>query len=130
MRHWHVAKCAVRQVRIQRLISGAISIAALRRVVGIRCNLRCAAQMLEQVLGFRRSRAFAQEVIRDAQGACLSMRNSYPLGIMSLSPTMRASRCWRASNVRKLLNSSSSALAMCKISSVRQPILDVCSRLS
>ena len=59
-----------------------------------------------------------------------TMRNSYPLGIMSLSPTMRASRCWRASNVRKLLNSSSSALAMCKISSVRQPIVGVCSRLS
>jgi hypothetical protein len=36
----------------------ALSIAALRHVIGVRCNLRCAAQILEHVLGLRRSRAF------------------------------------------------------------------------
>ena len=43
--------------------------AALWHVVSVRRNLRRAAQILEHVLGFRRSRAFTQEVIRDAQGA-------------------------------------------------------------
>src|SRR6266481_1228515 len=40
-------------------------------VVGVRCNLRRAAQILEHVLGFRGSRAFTQEVIRGAQGTYL-----------------------------------------------------------
>jgi hypothetical protein len=48
-----------------------IAIAALRHVVSVRCNLRCAAQILEHVLGFRRSGAFTQEIIRGAQGAYL-----------------------------------------------------------
>jgi len=41
-------------------------------IVSVRCDLRRAAQILEHVLGFRRSSAFAQEVIRSAQGTYLS----------------------------------------------------------
>src|SRR3984885_7164146 len=45
------------------------AIAVLWHVVRIRCNLRCAAQILEHVLRLPGSRAFTQEVIRSAQGA-------------------------------------------------------------
>jgi hypothetical protein len=70
-------KACAKALREQQLAVGLddpecrIAIAALRHVVSVRCNLRCAAQILEHVLGFRRSRAFTQEIIRGAQGAYL-----------------------------------------------------------
>src|SRR5580700_6605952 len=45
--------------------------AALWLVVSVRCNFRCAAQVLEHVLGFRGSRALTKKIIRGAQGTYL-----------------------------------------------------------
>lgn len=49
---------------------------------------------------------------------------------MIFRPAARANCCCRTSNVAKCLNSSSIALATCRMSSERQPIERVCLRLS
>src|ERR1700679_2933727 len=49
---------------------------SLWRVISARCNPRRAAQILEHVLGFRRSSTFPQKVIRCAQGTYLFRNRS------------------------------------------------------
>jgi hypothetical protein len=68
-----------------------IAHAALWHVVSVRCNFRCAAQVLEHVLGFRRSRAFTKKIIRDAQGPYLFRNRRRDELVLNDTPSVAAS---------------------------------------